>query len=168
MKSKHCLYLFPLILGGCIYIVHPEDINTDTRIEAPRSERKPLPRRHEQSRTYLIQTADDKCLDLSGANNKDIIAHTCHGKSNQQFTFSNNNIHVKGLCLDVAGNQTHDGAPVIAYQCHGRSNQKWYREGRTIRSELNDKCLDAGKLKNQIGLYRCDGSRGQRFDISAY
>ncbi|WP_231623903.1 lectin [Neisseria sp. 83E34] len=171
MKLKHSLYLVPLLLGGCIYIGHPNDgYNTipDIHTEAPRSELNPLPRKHEQSSTYLIRTPDDRCLDLSGVNNKDIIAHTCHGKSNQQFTFHNDSIRIQGLCLDVAGNQTQDGAPVIAYQCHGKSNQKWYREGKTIRSSLNGKCLDAGKHKNQIRLYHCDGSSKQRFYISAY
>ncbi|QEY26210.1 lectin [Neisseria zalophi] len=169
MNLNKALFLLPVLLTGCIYIGDTDSI-PETH-EHPRGQ--PAPKRHprihypsENTRTFRIQNVDGKCLDLSGANGKDIISYNCHGQSNQRFTFKNNSLRVNGLCLDIAEAERRDGAPVIAYACHGGDNQKWYRDGETIRSALNGKCLDTGKGGNRVRMYRCDGSRGQRFRVS--
>ena len=175
---KTLLLLLPLLVaGGCIYIEEPgrlPDTDNGIRITKPMPEHKTQPRapHHTQNsnnmEAHLIRSADGKCLDHSRSGYKGIITYPCHGENNQQFTFSRNRIMVEGLCLDIAGERNDDGTPVIAYTCHGNKNQQWYQDGKTIRSALNGKCLDAGKHGNQIRMYRCDGSLGQRFDISRY
>lgn len=177
MKTKAALLLLPLLTGGCIYIEPPigfPDLNNDTRADKPAPERKTYPRYpypsedSREARTHLMRSADGKCVDHSRSGYKGMITYPCHGEPNQQFTLSRNRIMVEGQCLDIAGGRTEDGTPVIAYACHGGKNQQWYRDGRTIRSALNGKCLDAGKHGNQIRMYRCDGSIGQRFNFSRY
>lgn len=175
MKTKAALLLLPLLASGCIYVEPPTnfpefpDMSDNGRIKTPRHDREPHHRfPSDDSHARLIRSANGECLDHSRSGYKGMITYSCHGERNQQFTFSRNRIMVDGLCLDVAGAKTEDGAPVIAYACHGDKNQQWYRDGRTIRSALNNKCLDVGKHGNQARMYRCDGSSGQRFDISRY
>lgn len=168
---KTLLFLLPLAVSGCIYIEDPgrlSDADSGVRITKPVPDSSRHTQNPHNTRTHLIRSADGKCLDYSRSGYKGIITYPCHGENNQQFTFSRNRIMVEGLCLDIAGERNDDGTPVIAYSCHGNKNQQWYRDGKTIRSALNGKCLDAGKHNNQIRMYRCDGSLGQRFDISRY
>ena len=170
MKTKAAWLLLPLLAAGCIYIDEPAaQPGSDAPAHGRTQPHHPYPADSQSTaRTHPIRTADGKCLDRSRSQYKGMIAYACHGGRNQQFAFSNNRIVVEGLCLDVAAAQSADGTPVIAYPCHNNKNQQWYRDGRTIRSALNGKCLDAGKHGNQIRMYRCDGSNGQRFDISRY
>lgn len=105
-----------------------------------------------------------QCLDVSGANDKDVILYPCHGRSNQQFRFAGDGtIRQRGKCLDVAGNVDADGASAIVYPCHNQSNQKWYQDGRAIRSALSGRCLT---IKNRRAYtYTCVNSPAQRFDF---
>lgn len=46
--------------------------------------------------------------------------------TNSWYYGSDGNLTVNGLCLDVVGAQTHNGASLQTYNCHGRSNQIWH------------------------------------------
>jgi len=50
-----------------------------------------------------------------------------------------------GLVLDVAGSNKNPGARVITWTKTGEDNQLWYEDNKsgTIRSKLNDFCLEA-------------------------
>src|SRR5262245_3748204 len=52
-----------------------------------------------------------------------------------------------GLCLDVAGASTADGATVLQWRCHGGLHQRWTLAGITnlgfqIIATHSNKCLD--------------------------
>ncbi|WP_107928171.1 ricin-type beta-trefoil lectin domain protein [Neisseria animaloris] len=168
MKLQSILLIPALLLGGCLYVgpdgyprVDIDDRYPDHRPDDRRDDDRPS--RFPQGRTVLIETDSGKCLDRGRGSYKGLISYDCHGENNQRFTMSDRSIRVEGLCLDVANEKDGDGAEVIAYKCHGGLNQQWYRDGYTIRSRMNGKCLDAGKYGNQVRMHRCDGSRDQDF-----
>jgi poly(3-hydroxybutyrate) depolymerase len=73
-----------------------------------------------------------KCLDVptnAGAGTR-VQIWDCHGGANQQWNLNSNgtisNVQ-NGLCLDVNGGSTANGAPVIVWSCHGGANQRWSR-----------------------------------------
>ncbi|WP_336215289.1 RICIN domain-containing protein [Nonomuraea sp. LPB2021202275-12-8] len=76
-----------------------------------------------------------------------------------------------GLCLDVEGARTGNGAQVIQYQCNGNYNQLWYISGdgsikpRHVSSLT--RCLAIGKSSQANGadaiLWDCLGSPGQKW-----
>jgi hypothetical protein len=50
----------------------------------------------------------------------------CSGSPAQQFTVkANNTIGYAGLCVNVQGHQTADGASIILAACTGLANQNW-------------------------------------------
>lgn len=149
-----------LLAGGC---AHTEPASKQPQRTAARQKQ---PERRADGYQYRIKTAAGQCLEHSRSNHKGITAYACQDQSNQRFAVSGNSIRVEGLCLDAHGNNKKDGAKVTARACHGKTGQQWYRDGQTIRSSLNGKCLDAGKYGSQIRLHRCDGSRGQRFSFT--
>jgi alpha-galactosidase len=54
----------------------------------------------------------------------------CNGGANQRWTFNSNGTvsnGQNGLCLDVNGGGTGNGAAVIVWSCHGGANQRWAR-----------------------------------------
>ena len=57
-----------------------------------------------------------------------VIVWSCNGQANQQWTFNSNGTITgaqSGLCLDVTGASTADGALVELWTCNGGSNQQW-------------------------------------------
>lgn len=64
------------------------------------------------------------------------------------------------LCLDIAGGSNDNGAQVVLWTCHDGLNQLWYREGDTLRSKMNGKCLDvtgAGSFGAKLQMWDCNG-----------
>jgi hypothetical protein len=57
-----------------------------------------------------------------------VIIWSCNGQPNQQWNVNGNGtitgVH-SGLCLDVSGASTANGALVQLWTCHGGSNQQW-------------------------------------------
>ena len=52
----------------------------------------------------------------------------CNGGANQQWTVNTNGTITgvqSGLCLDVTGGSTTDGAKIELWSCSGQSNQQW-------------------------------------------
>lgn len=114
------------------------------------------------------------CVDVSGgnpANGTPIIAWSCHGGANQQFTLNaNSEIRTaSGLCLDAASGRGRDGDAIIAYGCHGGANQKWTitAEGRVVG--MNGKCLDIAGARTSPGtqliIWTCHGGANQRWQV---
>ena len=57
-----------------------------------------------------------------------MIIWPCSGQSNQQWQFNANGTVTgvkSGLCLDVTGASTADGALAELWTCNGGSNQQW-------------------------------------------
>lgn len=115
-------------------------------------------------RTLQIRTHDNRCVELSPFNQKELLASRCQSTFHQKFNYNQDkSITVQGKCLDVSGANKNDGAQVIAYQCNNQANQKWFFDGYRIRSQDSGKCLDIynGKMK----MYTCSNNRGQQFTI---
>lgn len=151
------------ILTACIVVETPNHSPAPQIIIQPNSGAS-LP--HTYLKKVKIKTYDGCCLDLSGSNQRDLLAHRCHYGKNQRFTFHPvRSIQVQGKCLDVAGQQQQNGAEVIGYRCNGQKNQKWYIDGQRIRSLDTGKCLDIYNGKMQ--MHHCSQNRGQKFNLIA-
>ena len=151
------------LLTACIVVEYPVPVvvNKDvtTTIDYPIN--APLDRFKE----VKIRTYDNRCLELSPFNEKELLASRCQNTSNQKLVYhEDKSITVQGKCLDVSGANKNDGAQVIAYQCNNQPNQKWFFDGYRIRSQDSGKCLDIynGKMK----MYTCNNNLGQKFTIT--
>ena len=74
-----------------------------------------------------------------------------------------------GMCLDVYGGYTHNGAGIIQWPCHDGGNQKWTQDGGLLRPDhAGGKCLDVygGGTGNgsRLIIWDCHGGANQRFD----
>jgi len=57
-----------------------------------------------------------------------VIIWSCNGQTNQQWNVNANGTVTgaqSGLCLDVSGASTANGALVQLWTCNGQSNQQW-------------------------------------------
>ncbi len=112
----------------------------------------------------LLRTANGQCVDVAGTDHRTLIRYNCHGRSNQIFQFMPNmEIRQGQKCMDIAGNDRREGAPVIMYPCNGQTNQKWFRNGYQIRSALHNKCLDA--RDKELRVRECQGQPSQHFGL---
>lgn len=73
-----------------------------------------------------------KCLDVPLNATAGVKAQIwdCNGGANQQWSFNGSGAISSvqsGLCLDVNGGSTANGAAVILWSCHGGANQMWNR-----------------------------------------
>ncbi|WP_242882468.1 RICIN domain-containing protein [Actinomadura litoris] len=73
-----------------------------------------------------------------------------------------------GLCLEVADDNSGNGALVTLYTCTGRDNQRWTFEGGMIRTGLpGHRCLDVrtgnGRNGAATNIYDCNSTRGQQW-----
>ncbi|MFQ6148685.1 RICIN domain-containing protein [Streptomyces seoulensis] len=83
----------------------------------------------------------------------------------------------KGMCLDVEGGATTNGAPVQVHTCNNTSAQMWeiipYGDGYALQNVKSLKCLDVsnGDAANgtKIQIWTCNQSPAQRwkFDVRA-
>jgi hypothetical protein len=94
---------------------------------------------------------------------------TRHNDTNQIWKWRDDSIvnERSGMCLDVSGARTNNGAHIIQHHCHGRDNQKWKVDGSKLRPfHAPDKCLDVvGKTKNgaKLVMHSCHGGNNQNF-----
>jgi hypothetical protein len=77
----------------------------------------------------------------------------------------------QGMCLDVYGGFTNNGAKVIQWPCHGGPNQAWQfdTEGRIHPKHAPDKCLDAvaggGWNRRDVGIWDCHSGMHQKWIV---
>jgi hypothetical protein len=131
---------------------------------------------------YMIRNRHDgKFIDVADsrtANGTEIIPYEAHGSNNQVFHFIQlspadpNIFYIESLLrkdkvLDIADNNTSDGAKVILYEKHGGRNQQWRllpikEEGEDddvqIQSILSNKCLEV-TCDKKIQMATCDSSK---------
>ncbi|MFJ8754200.1 RICIN domain-containing protein [Streptomyces sp. NPDC102441] len=73
----------------------------------------------------------------------------------------------QGVCLDVVGGSSANGAPVQVYECNSTPAQRFIKvtAGSTIRSAATGKCLDVagGATANgsKVDMYNCNGTGSQ-------
>ncbi len=115
-----------------------------------------------------------RCLDVPGFSTNDgtgLHLWSCHGDSNQRWSFVNGALQVYGnKCLDVTAGNFSNGTHVQIYECQpGNPNQQWIRgSDRTIRPKYANKlCLDAAAWGTEDGtpviIYGCGGQANQRW-----
>jgi tRNA A-37 threonylcarbamoyl transferase component Bud32 len=98
----------------------------------------------------------------------------CDGGANQSWTATpaqQLTLAGSNKCLDVAGENTADGAAVQLYDCTGRSNQQWIiSPDGTIVGVASGKCLDATDHGTAAGttiqIWTCAGSPNQKWSRS--
>jgi hypothetical protein len=161
-----------LAVGGCVVKEY------DGPAHDPHADRI----QHVSGGNYEIHPSANQglCFDVQGdkaAAHQEVWLYNCHGKENQRWAFvdkpnnSSNITGVGGMCLDVRGWQTADGAPVQIYACGAdQANQTFrhFEDGR-IREVQSNKCLTATSVaeKTQITLNTCQpGNQGQVFSLS--
>ena len=74
-----------------------------------------------------------------------------------------------GMCLDVSGASTEDGATIIQWPCHGGANQQWrleaVGEGYRFVARHSGKCLDVTGWSTDDGTgiiqWQCHGGANQ-------
>jgi len=77
-------------------------------------------------------------------------------------------VNERGLCLDVEGGESRDGARVINWSCHGGHNQQWqlFSDG-TIRGR-DGRCLDiAHDPAGRVHMWTCHGGENQRWEAKS-
>ena len=83
----------------------------------------------------VVNTGSSLCVDDPNSSTTagvQLIQYTCHGASNQNWTFtpvSGSSAYTitsfAGLCVDISGRSTASGAQVIQYTCNGQTNQEF-------------------------------------------
>jgi hypothetical protein len=83
----------------------------------------------------VVNTGSSLCMDDPNSSTTagvQLIQYTCHGASNQNWTFtpvSGSSAYTitsfAGLCVDISGRSTANGAQVIQYTCNGQTNQQY-------------------------------------------
>jgi hypothetical protein len=83
----------------------------------------------------VVNTGSSLCMDDPNSSTSvetQLIQYTCHGASNQNWTFtpvSGSSAYTitsfAGLCVDISGQSTANGAEVIQYTCNGQTNQQY-------------------------------------------
>ena len=83
----------------------------------------------------VVGVQSSKCVgvvDSSRTSNARLEIRTCTGTASERFRpeamgsgFFRLRNELSGLCLDVAGQSTSDGAAVIQFDCHTGLNQQW-------------------------------------------
>jgi len=97
--------------------------------------------------TISLRDSQNKlCLNASGTD-PDIYLANCSPTSAQIFVYDATSHTIKqkstGLCLDIVGQNSADGARVELYQCNGQNNQEWYYNATSgfLTTGLNQKCV---------------------------
>ncbi|MCS4533440.1 RICIN domain-containing protein [Neisseria montereyensis] len=155
MKTSAVFLLFPaFVLVGCASGVNQSKPSAKT-VQAA------------SSAGYHIQTATGKCLQLDGKR-KQIITANCDDKSSQRFAISGNDIRIEGMCLTTSGTGKNKGRRLSVQQCVPSAAQQWYREGQTIRSKLNGRCLETtGQTGMPVRLAAsCSNKRSRHFSFT--
>ncbi|NUW43920.1 RICIN domain-containing protein [Nonomuraea rhodomycinica] len=128
----------------------------------------------------------DLCLDVKDFNGKNaatVQLWKCNHNANQLWTMGGDGSirsTLNGKCLDIKDFNGKNAAVMQMWKCSGNSNQQWYLGGskysksgyRTIRSRMNNKCLDARVRLHTterphngtpIQTWRCHGDYNQSF-----
>jgi hypothetical protein len=142
----------------------------------------------------LVNKNSNKCVDVAGGNfniHGVVDQATCGGKLYQGWrlatpTFVNGALAYQliaqhsGLCLDVVGGSTSDGAALQQYPCASpaATNQLWVLDESaddgmvTISSARSGKCVTVpgSSTSDGIGLQQssCNGGTNQRWDVAFY
>lgn len=129
------------------------------------------------STTTIRHAASTDCLDVpNNDTSRGIALWTCGGGPNQNLTVdtSNSTISLRGMCLDITGGSTANGAAVGLWTCApGAWNQTWLlRADGSIYNPRSNHCLDLPNNDTTPGsrfaLTDCNGTPAQSWSIPTF
>merc|ERR1711862_586813 len=107
------------------------------------------------------------CLDYDFRSTNYVNSWECHGDTNQQWYFENEQLksNYDDKCLDYA---LHAGDNAVVYGCHWGNNQLWRQHGEELRTKENGKCLDTNSARPfekgaPVEVRPCNGGRSQQW-----
>ncbi|MEV3937464.1 polysaccharide deacetylase family protein [Glycomyces sp. NPDC049804] len=117
----------------------------------------------------LRSNSAGKCIDVPGgntANGTKVQLYTCHGNTNQQFSYTAaQELRILGKCLEAPAGS--NGTQIQINACGGAGNQKWtFGSDGTIRSvAYANTCLDVYSSSDgaPVQLYSCWGGDNQKW-----
>jgi hypothetical protein len=113
----------------------------------------------------LVGVQSNKCIGVANAaSGTRLDLETCAGTANQRFRpesmgggFFRMRNELSGLCVDVSGASTADGAAVIEFACGTQTNQQWSFTDITGGSERVT-ARHSGKVLDVTGQATADGT----------
>ncbi|MEU7927972.1 RICIN domain-containing protein [Micromonospora sp. NPDC049107] len=116
--------------------------------------------------------ASDRCIDIQDGNpyaGARPQIWDCRRTAKQLWTFpSDGTVRSMGMCLDVAGHSTQDGAAVILAECSGASSQKFtLNKAYDLVNTKADRCVDVVESNPdngaQLQIWQCTGNANQKW-----
>ncbi|MEV1108606.1 serine/threonine protein kinase [Micromonospora sp. NPDC049751] len=116
--------------------------------------------------------ASDRCIDIQDGNpyaGARPQIWDCRRTAKQLWTFpSDGTVRSMGMCLDVAGHSTQDGAAVILAECSGASSQKFtLNKAYDLVNTKADRCVDVVESNPdngaQLQIWQCTGKANQKW-----
>lgn len=122
----------------------------------------------------LLGSGSHRCIDVTNKTAKDgtpLQIWTCNGLANQKWLFaSDGTVRSLGLCMDVAGGSTQNGAVIQLATCHTKYNgaQQFVLSsvGDLVNTQAH-KCVDVVNQGTSAGtrlqLWTCNGKPNQKW-----
>lgn len=119
--------------------------------------------------------ASDRCIDIPDGNayaGARLQIWDCRRTAKQLWTFpSDGTVRSMGMCLDVAGHSTQDGADVILAECSGASSQRFtLNKAYDLVNTKADRCVDVVDSNPDNGtrlqIWQCTGNANQKWRSS--
>jgi beta-glucanase (GH16 family) len=114
-----------------------------------------------------------KCVDVAGddvgGDGAAVQLWDCQDAAkDQNWAWNGSSLTTMGMCLDIAGGSTADGAKLQLHNCTGNAAQVWIANGNgTLSNPQSGKCLDSpsGNTANgtRLQIWDCNGSGAQTF-----
>eukprot|EP00929_Paragymnodinium_shiwhaense_P022073 TRINITY_DN14212_c0_g1_i1.p1 TRINITY_DN14212_c0_g1~~TRINITY_DN14212_c0_g1_i1.p1 ORF type:complete len:226 (-),score=69.31 TRINITY_DN14212_c0_g1_i1:295-972(-) len=133
----------------------------------------------------ILKGHPQKCLDLQGGdttNGNTLQIWDCNGMHTQGWVFKGNRLVYKAnqtKCVDLRGGKAENGQPIQIWDCVGEwnsiaNNQEWSYEsgefGIYHKASDSKKCIDLRLVDtrngNEVQLWDCDGSAGQKWTFA--
>ncbi|MFI7661655.1 ricin-type beta-trefoil lectin domain protein [Micromonospora parva] len=144
--------------------------------QAPPSAAPPSPTKSNPPAGKQISSfASDRCIDIPEGNayaGARPQIWDCRRTAKQLWTFpSDGTVRSMGLCLDVAGHSTQDGAHVILAECSGASSQRFIlNKAYDLVNTKADRCVDVVDSNPDNGarlqIWQCTGNANQKWRAS--
>ncbi|MET8957572.1 ricin-type beta-trefoil lectin domain protein [Streptomyces sp. NPDC004129] len=122
----------------------------------------------------LLGSESHRCIDVTDDSAKDgtsLQVWTCNTQANQKWLFaSDGTVRSMGLCMDVAGGSTRNGAVIQLANCHHDGNgaqQFVLSSAGDLVNRQADKCVDVVNQGTSAGtglqLWTCNGQPNQKW-----
>ena len=120
-----------------------------------------------------IAAPGGKCVDVAGddtgGDGAAVQLWDCQANAkDQHWASSGSSLTTLGMCLDIAGGATANGAKLQLHNCTGNAAQVWVAGANsTLRNPQSGRCIDApgGATGNgtRLQIWDCNGTGAQNF-----